>query len=108
HRFVLCLDDFKTEMELIQLLLEIERELIVAAYGVRENLADIADSHRARAAWRNRKHARLEMVALGPLHQPGVRSFASFLFKDLPALVLVNPHSVHHCDVPVDRVTANR
>src|SRR5256885_5523397 len=76
--------------------------------GIAENVADVADAHRPGAAGRNGENAGLEMVAPGPFDQAGIHTLAGFLFKDLPAFVLVHNDAIHHHAVNVERVTADR
>ena len=95
-------------MEVSELVLEIEWELVLVTMGVGANLAEVTDAHRPCAMRRYGKNAGLEMVAACPLDEPGIYSFAGFLFEDLAAFVLVHDHAVHHRVVNVESVAADR
>ncbi|MGC3960020.1 MAG: hypothetical protein QM813_19455 [Verrucomicrobiota bacterium] len=108
HRLRGSLNDFKSEVKFCQLRFEVQRKFVVTAVGIRQDFTDIAYSHRATPARRDGKDPGLEMIAPRPLDQSGVNAFAGFLFKYLPAFVLVHYDSIHHGAINIQRVAADR
>src|ERR1035441_5345870 len=65
---------FEAQVKLGEILFETERQLVVAAFGIGEHIADIADAYGPRAMRRDGENACLEVVASGPLDETDRKS----------------------------------
>src|ERR1039458_1977550 len=98
---------FEAQVKLGEILFEIERQLVVTAFGIGEHIADIADAHGTYAMRRDGENASLEVVASGPLDESRIPTFARFFFKALATLVLFHHDAIDHRTVDVQRVAAD-
>ena len=101
------LDYLNAKRELPQLVLKSQRQMVGGGVAAAGQFCNVLDAHGAAAVGGDGEYARLEVVSLGPLHQPGVDPAADDLLEDPPRLVLLYCYAIDHNAADVQGVSAD-